>query len=572
MTKQSLQGVAVSEGLALGTVKILHLEAPTIVETPCSDCSKEVDRLKKAIQQSKKQIEILIEKKGEFLGAEEKKIFEAHIMMIEDPEYTDQIIDKIKSEKADATKAVAVVSDEFAKMLAALPDPYLSERSHDVRDISLRILRNLVGHSLDFSNSESTQYILVLKDIVPSMVPELDPKSVLGVITEHGGATSHAAILLRNIEIPAIFGVKEALQKMEDGSSIMMDAIKGLLLIGPDADDQVKFKEHQSVYLKEKEDLEKLKYTEAITKDGTRIYLHANIGGTAEIPVLKKFNPDGVGLFRTEFLFLDRKAPPTEQEQFEIYKQILATMESRKTIIRTLDIGGDKEVPYLRIPKEENPFLGLRGLRYCLENHELFRTQIRALLKASVYGSLYVMYPMVTTIAEIKAAQVIVQEEKQKLLNQGIKVSDTIKYGVMIEVPAAAIMTEDFAPHVDFFSLGTNDLIQYTCACDRLNPNVKSLYSSFEPSVLRLINIVSEAAQKHGKELSICGEMGGQATMTPFLIGVGIHHLSMSATLIPKVKKRILSLNLAECKDLAKSVLKASTTQDIQEMLKKTLS
>jgi phosphotransferase system enzyme I (PtsI) len=569
MNKLSLQGVAVSEGLALGTTKVFHLELPAIVEAPCSDSAKEIERLQKAIQISKKQIQTLIEKKGEFLGAEERKIFDAHIMMIEDPEFTDQITEKIKSENADATKAVAAVADEFAKMLAALPDPYLSERSHDVKDISSRILRNLVGQSLDFSGSEKSKFILVMKDIVPSMVPELDPQSVLGVITEHGGATSHAAILLRNIEIPAIFGVKDLLHHVADSSTVLMDAIKGSILVAPEATDQAQFKEQQELYLKEKQDLEKLKYAEAITKDGVRIYLHSNIGGTAEIPVLKKFNPDGVGLFRTEFLFLDRKAPPTEQEQFEIYKQILATMETRKTIIRTLDIGGDKEVPYLRIPKEENPFLGLRGLRYCLENHELFRTQIRALLKASVYGSLYVMYPMVTTIGEIKAAQEIVKEEKQKLLNQGIKVSDTIKYGVMIEVPAAAIMTADFAPYVDFFSLGTNDLIQYTCACDRLNPVVKSLYSSFEPSVLRLINMVSEAAQRHGKELSICGEMGGQATMTPFLIGVGIHHLSMSSTLIPKVKKRILSLTLSECQQLAKSVLNASTIQEAQEILKK---
>ncbi len=569
MAKVSLQGVAVSEGLTLGNAKIIHLETPTIVEAPCGDTAAEVDRFQKAVLQSKRQIDQLIQKKGEFLGVEERKIFEAHIMMIEDPEYMDQIVDKIKSEKVDATKAVAHISAEFANMLAALPDPYLSERSHDVKDISLRILRNLVGQSLDFSVCDQNGIILVIKDIAPSMVAELDPINILGVITEHGGATSHAAILLRNIEVPAIFGTKEVLQKIADGSTILMDAIKGQVIVDPDSADQAQFKEQQAIYLKEKAELEKLKYTEAITKNGTRVYLHANIGGTAEIPVLKKFNPDGVGLFRTEFLFLDRKAPPTEHEQFEIYKQILATMDNRKTIIRTLDIGGDKDVPYLRIPKEENPFLGLRGLRYCLENTKIFRTQIRALLKASVYGSLYVMYPMVTTIDELQTAQSIVQMEKEALMAKGIKVSDTIKFGIMIEIPAAALMTESFAPYVDFFSLGTNDLIQYTCACDRLNPTVKNLYSSFEPSVLKLIDMVSQAAQKHGKELSICGEMGGQATLTPFLLGVGIHHLSMSATLIPKVKKRILSLNIEDCKLIANAVLNANSTQEAQGILKK---
>ena len=568
MSKVSLQGVAVSEGLTLGTAKIIHLETPTIVETLCEDTDFELDRFQKALLQSKRQIEQLIQKKGEFLGAEERKIFEAHIMMIEDPEYSDQIIHKIKTEKADATKAVAVISDDFAKMLAALPDPYLSERSHDIKDISLRILRNLVGQALDFSIENQKEFILVIKDIAPSMVAELDPKIVLGVITEHGGATSHAAILLRNIEIPAIFGVKDLFTYISDKTTLILDAIKGSILLTPEEVDQIQFQDQKTKYHHEKEELEKLKYTEAITKDGTRIHLYANIGGTAEIPVLKKFNPDGVGLFRTEFLFLDRKAPPTEQEQFEIYKQILATMENRKTIIRTLDIGGDKDVPYLRIPKEENPFLGLRGLRYCLENTEIFRTQIRALLKSSVYGSLYVMYPMVTTIEELKTAQKIVFEEKKALLEKGVKISETIKYGIMIEIPAAAIMTEACAPYVDFFSLGTNDLIQYTCACDRLNPTVKNLYSSFEPSVLRLIDIVSKASQKHGKELSICGEMGGQTTMTPFLIGSGLYHLSMSATLIPKVKKSILNLDLNECQKIAESVLKCSATQEVKDILK----
>jgi phosphotransferase system enzyme I (PtsI) len=571
MSQKSLQGVAVSEGLTLGTAKIIHLETPAIVETPCIDVAAEIARFQSALNHSKLQIQQLIQKKGEFLGAEERKIFEAHVMMIEDPEFVDQITDKIKTEKTDATKAVAQVSDEFAKMLAALPDPYLSERSHDVRDISLRILRNLVGQSLDFSVCDQSGFILVIKDIAPSMVAELDPKVTIGVITEMGGATSHAAILLRNIEIPAIFGAKDLFQNINGGDTILLDAIKGQILVNPSQADMAQFKDQKAAYHNEKTELEKLKFTEAVTKDGVRVYLHANIGGTAEIPVLKKFNPDGVGLFRTEFLFLDRKAPPTEQEQYEIYKQILATMDNRKTIIRTLDIGGDKDVPYLRIAKEENPFLGLRGLRYCLENTEIFRTQIRALLKASVYGSLYVMYPMVTTLDELKAAQTIVGEEKQKLVSSGVKVSDTIKFGIMIEIPAAAIMAEAFAPHVDFFSLGTNDLIQYTTACDRLNPLVKNLYSSFEPSVLRLIDMVSKASIKHGKELSICGEMGGQVTMTPFLLGVGIHHLSMSSTLIPKVKKRILGLTMAECKELATAVLKASTPKEAQEILKKPL-
>lgn len=568
MAKVSLQGVAVSEGLAQGSAKILHLEAPIITETSCKDATTEIKRLQEAVLQSKMQIEQLVKKKGEYLGAEERKIFDAHIMMLEDPEFLEQICTKIQTSNVDATKAVAEVSTEFAQMLAALPDPYLSERSHDVKDISLRILRNLTGQSLDFSAKGNSNFILVMRDIAPSMVAELDPKIVLGVITESGGATSHAAILLRNIEIPAIFGVNEVFKHIADKNTLLLDALKGQVLVEPNETDLTQFSVQNEQYLTEKMELEKLKFTEAVTQDGVRICLYSNIGGTAEIPVLKKFNPDGVGLFRTEFLFLERKTPPTEQEQFEIYRQILATMNGRKTIIRTLDIGGDKDVPYLRIPKEENPFLGLRGLRYCLENTEIFRTQIRALLKASIFGSLFVMYPMVTTLEELKLAQAIVEEEKVALAKKGVKISDSIKFGIMIEVPAAALMAEAFAPHVDFFSLGTNDLIQYTCACDRLNPTVKNLYSSFEPSVLRLIHIVAQAAQKHGKELSICGEMGGQATMTPFLIGVGIQRLSMSSTLIPKVKKKVLGLDLEKCKGLVNTVLAANSVKEVQDILK----
>lgn len=568
MAKSMLKGLAVSEGYAQGPVVVINFAHPEIQSGKANDIAAELKRFNDAIKKSEDQIQNLIKKKGAFLGSDEKKIFEAHLMMIADPEFTDQIATKIRDEQAFATRAVHEVAKGFADMLAALDDPYMQERSHDVKDISSRILRNLTGQSFELKQ-DTQKMILVTNDITPSLVAELDDENTLAVVCSQGGSTSHAAILLRNLEIPALFGVENVTVLLQGGDKVLVDAITGDLSIHPSEAEENLFAEKIKKYAIEKQELLELKDKDAVTGDGTRVFLYANIGSPAEVAALKKFNPDGIGLFRTEFLYLERKAPPTEDEQFEIYKFTLQAMNNKKTIIRTLDIGGDKEVPFLKIPKEENPFLGLRGLRLCLEREEIFRPQIRALLRASVYGQLYVMYPMVTTVAEFLAAQKLVEEEKDKLTKAGVKISPSIKYGIMIEIPAAALMAEAFVPYVDFFSLGTNDLIQYTCACDRQNPTVKNLYSSFEPAVYKLIEHTARVSQKYNKELSICGEMGGQTKVTSFLLGTGIRHLSMSGTLIPKVKKKLKDLNIEQCKALMPQLNDAKTALDVENILKR---
>jgi phosphotransferase system enzyme I (PtsI) len=566
MAKYILKGLPVSEGYADGSVIVINFSNPEIQLTPASDSVLELKIFRDALINSEEQIQHLIKKKGDFLGVDEKKIFEAHLMMIADPEFIEQIENKIKDEKYHATHAVHEVAKFFSEMLLALPDPYMQERSHDVKDISLRILRNLTGQSCEFKK-DSQKTILVTNEITPSLVAELDEENTLAVLCSQGGATSHAAILLRSLEIPAIFGVDNINAQLKTGDQVLVDCIVGEVFVLPTPSEEEKFSEKIKKYAIEKQELLDLREKEALTKDGSRIHLYANIGSPTEIAVLKKFNPDGIGLFRTEFLYLDRNAPPTENEQFEIYKFTLTAMNGKKTIIRTLDIGGDKEVPFLKIPKEENPFLGLRGLRLCLEREEIFRPQLRALLRASVFGQLYIMYPMVTTIHEFLAAQKLVEDEKAKLIASGVKVSSTIKFGIMIEIPAAALMVEAFVPYVDFFSLGTNDLIQYTCACDRQNPTVKSLYSSFEPAVYKLIEHTAKICQKYNKELSICGEMGGQTKVTSFLLSIGITHLSMSGSLIPKVKKKLKELELSQCRALLPQLNQAKSAKEVETIL-----
>lgn len=568
MVNTAIQGLSICEGLAFGPIKKIIPEAPQISETLCIDIHAEVARFQQALKNAQKQIQNLLEEKKSLLGKEELQIFEAHLLFLEDPEYIDQIVDKIKTHQWSATKSVRETSNEFAQMLAALPDPYLAARSQDIQDIAQRLIKNITHpHDTSTATLSSFKGILALKEIHPSLVAELNPQQIQGVLTEQGGATSHSAILLKNLEIPTIFGIPNLLSFIQDNDIVLMDARKGFLTCNPSLQDQTWFQDQQKKFEQEKELLNSFKFITASTQDGLRVNLSANIGTVADLKTIEKMNPDGIGLFRTEFLFLDRTTAPSEEEQYLAYTQTLQAMKGKKTIIRTLDIGGDKVIPYLNLAQEENPFLGLRGLRLCLANQNLFRTQLRALLKASVHGELSIMYPMVTQLSEWMQAQAIVQEEKAALEKQGHYISSSIRFGIMIEVPAAALMIDAFAPNVDFFSIGTNDLIQYTCACDRMNPSVSYLYSHFEPSVLKLIHQIIHAAKKHQKDLSICGEMGGDLNLVPFLIGAGLTALSMTSQQIPKVKQLLQTLTMAHCQQLTEAVLKASTALEIKTLL-----
>jgi phosphotransferase system enzyme I (PtsI) len=423
MKNRKLQGISICEGLVLAPIKKISHEKPQISDNPCLDVKQELARFNKALEFSKIQIQSMIKEKQSLLGTNELQIFEAHLMFLEDPEYLSQITDKITNNSFDSTKAVYESSNEFSLMLSSLDDPYLSARSQDIQDIGQRLIKNLNSdQSLNGSENSPLSGILILKEIYPSFVAELNPLEIQGVITEQGGATSHAAILLKNLEIPALFGIPNLLSLVQDNEPLLMDARNGFIVLNPDTSDRSWFQDQWSEYQKEKVLLNSLKLKPATTKDGHRIHLNSNIGSLTDLEAVEKFNSDGIGLFRTEFLFLDRTIAPTEDEQYQTYSKILQSMKEKKTIIRTLDIGGDKEIPYLKLPKEENPFLGLRGLRLCLVHQDLFRTQIRALLRASTHGSLSVMYPMVSQLTEWEQAQTIVREETLNLEKKGLTV------------------------------------------------------------------------------------------------------------------------------------------------------
>ncbi len=565
-------GTPIHEGYVSGPFHFVKEETIVVSEAPCLDTVSEVKRVKAAFLKAKEQIEQLIEKKKASLSSEELKIFEAHIMMIDDPEFQDQILLKISNEKYQAIRAVSVVSHDFATMLSEIPDPHLAARSQDIRDIAQRIMKLLSRDNDSSSQNDvkalSTKGIYYFKELTPSMIAELDLTKVQGVLSAQSGTTSHAAILLRTMEIPSLFDIKlDASLNDLQNSLTLLDAKNGKCFISPDSEQIKAFEDQTHSFNRDKEELFKLRNQPAITQDGVAIKLHANMNNPSELAAIEKYHADGIGLFRTEFLFLDRHSPPTEEEQFEIYKNTLQALKGKKVTIRTVDIGGDKVIPYLPLPKEENPFLGLRGLRLSLKYPELFRTQLRALLRASPFGNLYIMYPMVTQLNEWQKAQEIFLEEKQNLLQQGITVSETIRSGIMIEVPSAAIMAADFAKQVDFFSIGTNDLIQYTCACDRLNSDVKSLYTPYEPSVLRLIKMVVDAAKRNSIEVSLCGEMGAMIDLLPFLVGCGMTEWSMAPQSLLKIKKKIIASTYEACELLTKKLLECTSAQEVERLI-----
>lgn len=562
-----IKGNPVSTGLASGTGAVVSYDTVGIPSGKCTDISAELIRFEESRRRAMAQIEEIVTRRGSALGDQEKQIFAAHLMMLDDPEFIEQVRGLISQDRTNAAQAVDITAKAFSEIFSALPDPYLAERGRDVLDIGARIVRNLSGTSHEFPSNTAGGIILICRDIPPSAVAELDPEMVRAVIAAEGGFTSHAAILLKNLEIPAIFGLAETNLSRLDQRHLLVDAQSGKIMVDPSPAEKSEFQQRLEKFNLEAGQLAQLAHAPGCTADGARIQLLANVGGLQEIPRLEKVNPDGVGLFRTEFLFLHRRSAPSENEQTEIYRKMLEAMGSRKTIIRTLDIGGDKDVPYLKLAKEENPFLGVRGLRYCLQNQEIFRTQLRALLRASPAGNLHIMHPMVTTIAELDEANGIMAEEMAGLTAAGVAVSPSIKVGIMIEVPAAALMADVFAQKVDFMSLGTNDLTQYTCACDRLNPGVKSLYNTCEPGVLRLIKLVADAAERHQTHLSICGEMAGQPHMTPFFLGIGIRNLSMSPPLIPHLKRRLAALTMGACAEIAGKVLACSSVSEVSSIL-----
>lgn len=533
------KGIAASKGYAIGKVLIKEEIEVKVEERVVENVQEEVVRFNKALEASKEQLLKIKEKAEKELGADKAAVFESHAMLLEDPEFAGAVQMGIESNKVNAEKALEDVLEMYSNIFASMEDEYMRERGADIKDVGKRILANLVGKAAGVSEYEDNT-VVVAHDLTPSDTAQLDRSKVIAFLTNIGGRTSHSAIMARTLEIPAVVGLQDITSAVKDGDSIIVDGIEGIAIINPDKETIKIYEDKKAAYEAEKEELKKLISVKTVTKAGKRIEVAGNIGKPEDVHQVLANGGDGIGLFRTEFLYMDRNDAPTEEEQYESYKYVLEKMEGRPVVIRTLDIGGDKTLPYLPLPEEMNPFLGYRAIRLCLDRKELFKIQLRALLRASVYGNLRVMFPMISGLEEFLQAKEVVEECKAELKAEGKDVSENIQWGIMVEIPAAAVYADELAKHVDFFSIGTNDLIQYTLAADRMSEKVSYLYNPMHPAVLRLIKMTIEGAHKEGKWCGMCGEMAGDEKAIATLVEYGLDEFSMSASSILNAKKLIM--------------------------------
>ena len=536
------------------------------------DSEKEVSRLDDALAASIKDVELIKETALKNLGEEEAQVFDAHLMVLSDPELIGQVKDSITSNKVNAESALKEVTDMFISIFAGMEDnPYMQERAADIRDVSKRILAHLLGVKIPSPATIKDEVIIVAADLTPSDTAQLNRQYVKAFVTDIGGRTSHSAIMARSLEIPAIVGTKEVTSIAKDGDIIIVDGLSGEVFLNPSEEVVAEYRAKAEAFAAQQAEWEKLKDSKTYTKDGHQVELAANIGTPKDLEGVVNNGAEGVGLYRTEFLYMDSHEMPTEEDQFEAYKAVLEGMNGKPVVVRTMDIGGDKELPYFDLPKEMNPFLGYRALRISISEtgNQMFRTQLRALLRASVHGKLRIMFPMVALLTEFRTAKGILEEEKAKLVAEGVAVADDIEVGIMIEIPAAAMLADQFAKEVDFFSIGTNDLIQYTMAADRMNEQVSYLYQPYNPSILRLINNVIKAAHAEGKWAGMCGEMAGDQTAVPLLVGMGLDEFSMSATSVLRTRSLMKKLDTAKMEEYANRALtECSTMEEVLELSK----
>lgn len=563
-----LNGIPASNGIAIA--KAYRLVEPdfSFNKSTISDTDTEISRFRQSLEISKSELSQIRDHAEIELGKDKAAIFEAHLLVLSDPELIGPIEDKIKTEKVNAESALKETADFFVTMFEQMDNDYMRERAADIRDVTKRVLAHLLNVQMVNPSMIAEEVIIVAQDLTPSDTAQLNRDYVKGFTTDIGGRTSHSAIMARSMEIPAVVGTKNATKSIENGDLIIVDGIKGEVHINPTPEVVEAYKQVHTEFQKQKEEWAKLVNEKSVTKDGHQIELAANIGTPKDLKGVIDNGGEAIGLYRTEFLYMGKDQLPTEEEQFLAYKTVLEGMKGKPVVVRTLDIGGDKELPYLELPKELNPFLGFRAIRLCLEEQEIFRTQLRALLRASVYGNLKIMFPMIATLDEYRQGKAILEEEKQNLLNQGEKVSEKIELGIMVEIPSTAVLADQFAKEVDFFSIGTNDLIQYTMAADRMNERVSYLYQPYNPSILRLIKLVIDAAHKEGKWAGMCGEMAGDETAIPILIGLGLDEFSMSATSILKARSQIRHLIKPDLEQLANKVLQMSTTEEVISAVK----
>lgn len=565
MATRVLQGLGVSPGLVVGTAVWLRRASAKIpVRTLAeAEVAGEQARFRQAVAEAEAEIGALRKRMAKDVGEAEAQVFDAQLAFLGDPAYTGEIERKISADRVNAEAACRDVTEATRAMLASLPNEYLAARADDICDVGSRLLRLLQGVAgVDFANLPE-QAVVVADELVPSDLSGL-PKQVVGFVAARGSKTAHTAILARTMRLPVVYGLGDAIEAIADGQLLVVDGDTGFVMVNPSTNEVEKAKQARQVQAEAQARAEARAHESAVTRDGRRIEVFANVGKPEDADAAVAAGADGVGLFRTEFLYFDNDHWPTEDEQYEAYRRVLETFGERPVIIRTLDIGGDKQLPYTKLPVEENPFLGLRGIRYCLAEPDVFRTQLRALLRASVHGTLWVMFPMVENVSEFRAAKKWVARCKKELEDEGVVVRDDIPLGIMVETPAAALTADVLAREVDFFSIGTNDLTQYTLAADRGNTDVASLYDPLHPAVLRLIRMTCVAAERVGIPVGMCGEMAGDAELTELLVGLGLQELSMSSAFVPLVKERVRGMDTQMAKAKADAAAAAESPEAVR--------
>ncbi|MDP6893605.1 MAG: phosphoenolpyruvate--protein phosphotransferase [Verrucomicrobiota bacterium] len=562
-----LRGIPVSEGVSRGRVVVLNRDRiiPAKTNFKTLNQADEEARFQAALDKTRQQILEVQKRLHDEIGAKQSLIFDAHLLVLEDPVVLEEVKRKIRKEKVSSEYALYTASEKYAEALSAVEDSYLSERAADIRDVIQRALENLTGQSKQVGLSDLTEpCIVVANDLTPSDTAMLDPEKVLGFITAAGSKTSHTAILARSLQIPAVLGLGKEIDELKPGQSILLDGFNGFVVISPS--DQVLFEYGQLVKRQNsiETSLDEIRTEAAKTLDGHSIILSANIERASDVQAVLKSGATGVGLFRTEFLFINRKDLPNEEEQFQAYKKVSESLTPEPVIIRTLDLGGDKLLSHVNVAAEMNPFLGWRAIRLCLQEKDLFRTQLRAILRASAFGDLKIMYPMVSGIDELDEANKILEECRKELREKGEEFSEDIEIGVMIETPSAAMISDKLAKRVQFFSIGTNDLIQYALAVDRLNEKIAHLYEPTHPGILRLIKTTVDAGKANGIWTGVCGEMASDLSMVPLLIGLGVEELSVASSMVPRVKMLIRNINISKAKELANFAINSDSPKEIQ--------
>ncbi len=564
----TIQGIPASSGIAIA--KAYRLENPelSVEKKTIDNAQAEVERFEKAVEISKTELEKIKEHAHKELGADKAEIFSAHLLVLSDPELLNPIKDKIKSDSVNAEYALDETAGMFINMFEQMDNEYMKERAADIRDVTKRVLAHLLGVTVSNPALISEEVVIIAEDLTPSDTAQLNRQYVKAFTTDIGGRTSHSAIMARSMEIPAVVGTKNVMETIQNDTMVIIDGLDGMVIVDPTEEEIATYTEKQEKHEAQKKEWAKLVNEKSLSSDGQEVELAANIGTPKDVKGVLTNGGEGVGLYRTEFLYMGRTELPTEDEQYKAYKEVLESMEGKPVVVRTLDIGGDKELPYLNLPKEMNPFLGFRAIRLCLEEQDIFRTQLRALLRASSYGNLKIMFPMIATLDEFRQAKAILLEEKEELVKNGTTVNENIEIGIMVEIPSTAVLADIFAKEVDFFSIGTNDLIQYTMAADRMNEQVSYLYQPYNPAILRLVDNVIQAAHKNGKWAGMCGEMAGDPIAIPILLGLGLDEFSMSATSILPARSQLRNISKEEAASYREEILGMSTAEEVVEFVK----